>query len=716
PLPFAQIEFNANTVAPSPGAAGAITGSNITAVSTVAAGSINNNDTSCGLGTFIFHPIQCTLLAILKLMGILLSLTATLFNWIIAPANVKAIIDNSAIYGAWALVRDTLNIAFIMVLLFSAFATIFRVDKYNYKKILLTLVIMALLVNFSYPITRFIIDLSNVLMYYFVNALHIGDSASGSVFASIAKDAELQNIINPSNGYKADTTFLIAAIIFTFILVITLITVAIMFVIRTVALALLIIFSPIAFTGSIIPFLSGKTGAWWDNLFKYAFFGPIMVFMLYIAMEMMGAIGTKGMGSMQAIAGNQSLNPNFIAALSFFIIPVIILWFGLGFAQSMSIAGASAVTGRAKKFMGWSAKTLTGYRLGKAIGGAGTHWLNRKLAETKGLRYLSPMAMKDAWKRRTERSDRKALSISSGNIQNTLNAIIDRAASLNPFIAGHRLYKGAKAGGFKGAFKNLIQPLDRDRTDYNHMELMRFANEERKRLGETTENSNHIIHEYDLAVERGEPTDAGTVVAAQMTLAKNNDINDRQTKRGKTTIPHEAKLDFAADLYKTGVKKTENISKYLFASGENANQAYGFAYGATARYIGKGEIDERGKDTDGYITYKDIRTTGDLLQFYDLKTGKIDKEKKILNKTFGEEYAPGFYLTTEEEQAEAGAAKFSNAEPQTRQRLGHPDNYYEIDSNGEVKDIHLGGLKTFGKIHGGDTENAGRARDSIQRH
>jgi hypothetical protein len=304
--------------------------------------------------------ITCPLLYILQFFGLLLQVAASLFNWIIKPENMNAVIDNAAIYTAWAMVRDVLNIAFILMLLFSAFATIFQVDKFSYKRILLTLVIMALLVNFSYPIARFIIDLSNVMMYYFVNALGVGNAPSGSFFVSIARGTPLGEIIY-SPGVGSDVTFLIASIVFTFIFAITLLVIAVMFVIRTVALAILIIFSSLAFTGSIIPFLSTHASKWWDNLFKYAFFGPIMIFMLYIAYSMMNFINKSNLaGNMDKIAQNQSDTPGLVASVAFFSIPIVILWFGLGMAQNMSIAGASAVTGRGKKFAGWAGRTFGG--------------------------------------------------------------------------------------------------------------------------------------------------------------------------------------------------------------------------------------------------------------------------------------------------------------------------------------------------------------------
>lgn len=236
---------------------------------------------------------------------------------------------------------------------------------------------MALLVNFSFPIARVVIDFSNIIMYYFAKALGF-DKSAGSWFAEIAKNSNLDLILHPPQKIGADLSFLIAAVIFSFILAVTLLIIAILFIIRLVALTILVIFSSIAFVGSIVPFLSSYASKWWDMLFKYAFFGPIMLFMLVVATRMMGAISyTKG--SMNAITGQSASDPGFIAAASFFAIPIVILWIGIGTAQTMSIAGASAVVGRGQKFMGWAGKTLT--PAGFAIGAWESYRTRRKEAQ-----------------------------------------------------------------------------------------------------------------------------------------------------------------------------------------------------------------------------------------------------------------------------------------------------------------------------------------------
>lgn len=302
--------------------------------------------------------IKTFLIVILEVVGWLVSAAVSLFSWIVKVDNMQAILNNPAIYNAWKDVRDLLNMSFILVLLFAAFSTILQIEKYNYKKILLTLVIMALLVNFSYPITRGIIDISNTLMYTLIKNLMGNENSMGV----IADSAGIHDIITAAKTYDSGISALVATIVFSFIFAITLWAIGIMLVIRIVALAILTIFSPIAFVGAIIslPSSGNFAGKFWDNLFKYAFFGPIMMFMIYIATQIMSHMQQQKL-DLGVIASGHTVNPGIVASIAFFAVPIVILWIGLGMAQSMSIAGAGTVMGQAQKMAKWGGKTLTGY-------------------------------------------------------------------------------------------------------------------------------------------------------------------------------------------------------------------------------------------------------------------------------------------------------------------------------------------------------------------
>lgn len=293
-------------------------------------------------------------IGLLQFEKLLMGAAASLFIWIVDVNVFKNVVNGPDIYPVWQKVRDILNIAFILVLLYSAFCTILQIESYNYKKILLKLVIMALLVNFSFPITRFIIDTSNVLMYTLINTLI--PNAGGGLFAKFSDNSQIQYMLSLDSSASWQT--LIAAVVFLFILAITLLAIALLLVVRMVVLVIIIIFSPFAFVGSIISVGGSYSSKWWDNLFRYSFFGPIMIFMLYVASTLMDAAIKTGDPLIKAANAN-SASFNFIASMAYFSVPIVILWIGMGVAASMSGAAGSAVMGGAQRFIG---------KVGKYIG------------------------------------------------------------------------------------------------------------------------------------------------------------------------------------------------------------------------------------------------------------------------------------------------------------------------------------------------------------
>ncbi|MFA5961420.1 MAG: hypothetical protein WC848_01915 [Parcubacteria group bacterium] len=300
--------------------------------------------------TWFQRGIAWLLKGILSFVAVILSVAQTIFGYIVDANNMKAIMSNQVVYDTWRTVRDVFNIAFIMVLLFSAFATIFQAStNFNYKNILLNLIIMALLVNFSFPISRFIIDASNMLMFGLLNAL--GGTNS---FMTLIEGTGIQNILK---SQSIDLVFLISAIIFTFILAITLLIIAVLLLIRTIALTIYIIFSPIAFVGQIAPGtkLASSASEWWTDFMKYCFSGPIIIFFLFVASKLFTAISAS-QTSIQALAktntsGSTMDTTTLVSAASFFALPIIILWYGIIIAQKSGIAGAGAVVGYGQKKM-----------------------------------------------------------------------------------------------------------------------------------------------------------------------------------------------------------------------------------------------------------------------------------------------------------------------------------------------------------------------------
>ncbi|TSD01395.1 MAG: Uncharacterized protein Athens071425_426 [Parcubacteria group bacterium Athens0714_25] len=283
------------------------------------------------------------------------------FDWSINPTNISGIIRSDGVYSGWLIVRDFMNLSFILVLLFSAFSTVFQIDKYHLlkKNILLMVVLMALLVNFSFPVSRFIIDTTNVTMYFFIEQAFPGyNYSSDSISAAFLDNSKLVNLVIPegSSSINSDsdlTVKLLLLIVFSFLMAITLIAMAGIFLVRIIVLALIIIFSPLGFVGPIFPSFS-KMGEWWDYLFKYALVGPIMMFMFLLSLRLMDELGNTrliGADSINTLAANYKIpaeNGDLLATASFFFIPMIILWSGMLVATKMNIYGAGKITSVAK--------------------------------------------------------------------------------------------------------------------------------------------------------------------------------------------------------------------------------------------------------------------------------------------------------------------------------------------------------------------------------
>lgn len=285
------------------------------------------------------------LYGILIVMSWALSAVVTLFGYAVDAGNLSGpngMLNLQATYDMWKFVRDIINVGFIFGLLFIAFAFIFQIHGYSDKKVIIKLVIAALLVNFSFPLARVLIDFANVPMYFFLQMI-LGDNGSGAVSSALGS-SQLSSILVPqdmNDAYNKATSLLILNIVFMFMFTITLGVLAIQFLIRMIALVILVILSPIGFAASGIPGLKSYGGKWWDNFLKYCFFGPAAAFMLVLATNFLAAVNGGGQyEGFRQLASQNTQDTSLIASMGLFAIPIVMLWFTIGIAGKMSVAGA----------------------------------------------------------------------------------------------------------------------------------------------------------------------------------------------------------------------------------------------------------------------------------------------------------------------------------------------------------------------------------------
>lgn len=295
------------------------------------------------------------ILAIIGVFSFVASFGVSLIYIATDPTTLETMFNLPSLYTVWGIVRDLFNVTFIFILLFSAFATIFRVQQFHLKNVLVKVLIVALLINFSWPVTRIFIDLSNLLMYFF-----LGDATSFSLIGQLGSKSEIANLVIKNGSTLSNETYtrLFMMAVFMFIFALTIVTIGFQLFVRVIALMLLLIFSPIGIAGLAVPRLESSAKKWWDKLLAYAFTGPIAIFMVIFAVNTMNIINPSGdqvspMQEASMFAGSKvSSWKEWIGDAIIFTIPIVILWGGVIITRRLSDAGSSFVSSNvSRQFM-----------------------------------------------------------------------------------------------------------------------------------------------------------------------------------------------------------------------------------------------------------------------------------------------------------------------------------------------------------------------------
>ncbi len=291
--------------------------------------------------------------------AVFVAIATFLVNAALSPAIYMGIINSPGIDRGWTIMRDTANLFFILILIFIALATTLRLQSYSAKTWIPKLLFGAVFINFSKTITMFIIDIGNMFMYGAISWMGQGIENTGiGKLNDVALNLFVQ--LNPLskviNGGITLTVLVqgFMGFIFNLVLSLTLLGFGILLLVRVTMLAILTIFSPIAYMLHAWPNAGKYAGQWWGSLLKYIVFGPIIVFFLFIAGEMANTL--FGMGAFlappAAPVGDVSFSSfgadGFLANLIPFIIVIIILLSGLSFTSEMGIAGAGMIMGTVK--------------------------------------------------------------------------------------------------------------------------------------------------------------------------------------------------------------------------------------------------------------------------------------------------------------------------------------------------------------------------------
>jgi len=309
PAPLAYAQTNALST-------GQLTGQTNIETALSSGCSIIENFSLCVL-SFIYHVI-------LGVSFYVVGLVANLFDFFLGYTLNSEAYQSDFITKGWGIIRDIANVAFIFTLLYLAIRHILGMSA---KKYIPTLIIVALLLNFSLFFTKVVIDAGNILARAFYQSITIEndeDSAesgyrgisvalvekinpqrllSEAIFTQKLTTGDVSTstggVVNPgttSPAYAAKNLednmafyvgiFLLLAFV-NFSLAGVFLSVALLMVGRTIGLWFAMIFSPIAFITLAVPGSGGfvkqlSFDTWKDTVLKLSFLAPIFIFFLYL--------------------------------------------------------------------------------------------------------------------------------------------------------------------------------------------------------------------------------------------------------------------------------------------------------------------------------------------------------------------------------------------------------------------------------------------------
>ncbi len=302
----------------------------------------------------------------------------------------------------WRIVRDISNILFIFVLLYIAIGTILRLNGVDAKKMIASLVVVALLINFSLFFTKIIIDTSNILARIMYDSVSVTGQSSASTSGEKSITLGLVSKFNPQKIFKTSDIdanentgwfffVLLIAIAINIFMFLMFLKVAVLFLGRVIGLMVSMILSPFAFVSWIVPSMKSwmKIGwtNWWSELVAQAFMAPVFLFFLYIII-MATDLKLLPIAASNSPTGG-SLESN-IQGLIGLIIPFAIIYFLIKTAVDMAVKLSGDIGAASLSVM----NKVGGAAVGVATGGVA--YAGRRVIGAGAARLAESGALKDA--------------------------------------------------------------------------------------------------------------------------------------------------------------------------------------------------------------------------------------------------------------------------------------------------------------------------------
>ncbi len=314
---------------------------------------------------------------ILQIAGWLLWLVANMFNYAIqiGVLNFSQWAPDT-LYPIWVIVRQILSLAIVFIGLYLGFMYILgKEDKF--EKYIPWVVVFALFVNFSYPLARTAIDVSNVISLNIYasavgsNALSATitsqDTAGALIMNRLGLSGLVRGVVATGGGVGAvnslgdlsGTPAALLAVVFVLYAAYIFFMATALIVMRTASLVFLTIASPLLLVDSVLPFLGDKAKQLRKIFFEQLAVGPIFMIMLALTLKFLEVFSIAAKSGTNVGAGGGA------TIVTFFNILMMLIMLHIMIKVTKSTAGSVGEFGT--NFMG----KVGGFGLGVATGGAG---------------------------------------------------------------------------------------------------------------------------------------------------------------------------------------------------------------------------------------------------------------------------------------------------------------------------------------------------------
>lgn len=280
-------------------------------------------------------------------------------NFIIGFGQMYISFTGETIDALWGTVRDIFNLTFIFGLVYIGFKMILDSSDSSARKMLVSLIAAALLVNFSLFITKFVIDFSNIAATQIYNALQTSDpDGQLSITTGFMNIMGINSIINYEYEAGGSFAFVLGVLIVFSVLAYVFLAGAIMIIIRFVVLNIYMVFSPFMFLGWVFPALASYSRDYWSGFLRQAFFAPAFIFMLYLSYVVASTFpAQRNLGLMfnpnaTTVTDIASMIPYFAMVMVFLCASMIVAKKMGAHGSTMAINVGNKLRGNAQSFIG----------------------------------------------------------------------------------------------------------------------------------------------------------------------------------------------------------------------------------------------------------------------------------------------------------------------------------------------------------------------------